>query len=285
MKLSVSKYHGCGNDFIIARASELSGINLPDLAQRACDRHTGIGADGFIAVGEGPLEMIYYNQDGSRAPMCGNGIRCFAAFCHDEQITRTAAYDVQTLAGVQKVRILQEAPFRVQIDMGMPDDDPRRIGISEPIWGKQLTLADGTAVTLYSLFMGTVHTVVFVDDFDADIAEAGRQICTHPLYAEQTNVNFVQVVDDQTMRVRTYERGCGMTLACGTGACAALVCAVREGKMNEKAHVLLEKGELLVELNEQGHVMMSGPAVRVMKGVYEYETDQGKQRCAGHTVS
>ena len=273
MNIQVSKYHGCGNDFIIARASALSGIDLTDLARHACDRHTGIGADGFIAVAEDPLEMVYYNQDGSRAPMCGNGIRCFAAFCHDEGIMIQDAYDVQTLAGVQKVKVMQEEPFQVRIDMGMPSDALERIGIESPIWGMPLRLSDGQTITLYSLFMGTIHTVVFVDEFAADLAEIGRQVCMHPLYAHQTNVNFVQVVDEHTMRVRTYERGCGMTLACGTGACASLVCAVREGKMSEKAHVLLEKGELVVELNAQGHVMMSGPAVRVMKGEYRYETD------------
>ena len=163
MNIQVSKYHGCGNDFIIARASVLSGIDLADLARHACDRHTGIGADGFIAVAEDPLEMIYYNQDGSRAPMCGNGIRCFAAFCHDEGIMIQDAYDVQTLAGMQKVKVLQEEPFQVRIDMGMPSDALEQIGIESPIWGMPLRLFDGRTITLYSLFMGTIHTVVFVD--------------------------------------------------------------------------------------------------------------------------
>ncbi len=179
------------------------------LARHACDRHTGIGADGFIAVAEDPLEMIYYNQDGSRAPMCGNGIRCFAAFCQDEGIMSQDAYDVQTLAGMQKVKVLQEEPFQVRIDMGMPSDALEQIGIESPIWGMPLRLFDGRTITLYSLFMGTIHTVVFVDEFAADLAEIGRQVCMHPLYAHQTNVNFVQVVDEHTMRVRTYERGCG----------------------------------------------------------------------------
>lgn len=114
---------------------------------------------------------------------------------------------------MQKVKVLQEEPFQVRIDMGMPSDALEQIGIESPIWGMPLRLFDGRTITLYSLFMGTIHTVVFVDEFAADLAEIGRQVCMHPLYAHQTNVNFVQVVDEHTMRVRTYERGCGMTLA------------------------------------------------------------------------
>ncbi len=273
MRIPVSKYHGCGNDFVIASMDDLQGIDLSHLAAAVCDRHTGIGADGFIAVKEQPLEMIFYNQDGSRAPMCGNGIRCFAAYCQDQQIIETDEFEVQTLAGMQKVKVKSRDPFYVTIDMGEPSDDLERIGVCAPVWGKKITLKNQETVTLYSLFMGTIHTVVFCEHASVDMESIGRAVCGDPMFAQQTNVNFVEIIDREHMKVRTYERGCGMTLACGTGACASLVCANRLGKMEDHGTALLAEGELQLCIASQGHVMMSGPAVRIMKGAYEYESN------------
>ena len=274
MKLNVSKYHGLGNDFVMLRYADAEGLALPELAREACDRHTGIGADGLILAKEDPLEMVYFNQDGSRAPMCGNGIRCFAAFCYDEGICTEEKYPVETLAGIQQIERVSTEPFRVRIGMGKPDDDREKLKLSEAapssVWGYPLPLSSGRTVTLYSFFMGTIHTVLFVPDAFAPENEAiGCEICHHPYFREQTNVNFAEIVDDGHVKMQTYERGCGMTLACGTGACASAVCACRTGRTGRAVDVQLRLGTLHIELDEAGSVWMTGPAERIMKGVYE----------------
>lgn len=270
MKIPITKYHGCGNDFIIAEQADLHGMDHAELAVVLCDRHTGIGADGFIAVQRDPLEMIFYNQDGSRAPMCGNGIRCFSAYCYDHHIVEEKTFDVETLAGIQKVTIEEINPYQVCVDMGTPKEDLSLLGIKQPIWDLPLTLNNGQEVKLYTIFMGTIHTVIFTKLDAVSMEEVGREICEHPLFEKQTNVNFVEIIDQEHMRMRTYERGCGMTLACGTGACASLVCAARLKKLGNKATAILPKGELHLAINTNGHIMMSGPAVCIMKGEYAY---------------
>ena len=277
MKLSVTKYHGCGNDFIITGYKEATEKcrDIPGLVRAVCDRHTGIGADGMILVKEDPLEMVYYNQDGSRAPMCGNGIRCFAAYCYDEGVCRETEYPVVTLAGEMLVKRLAEDPFLVQIEMGEPDYAPEKIGVDPEtvngtVWGYPLRLASGREVKLYSFFLGTVHTVIFVDDaFGAENEALGREICHHPLFSEQTNVNFVHVADDSHINLQTYERGCGMTLACGTGASASALCTYKLGLTGPSVEVRLPKGSLHIDVHDGEKVRLSGPATRIMSGEYK----------------
>lgn len=271
MIIPVSKYHGCGNDFVIAAMNDVCSFDLSAFAIAVCDRHTGIGADGFIAVKQDPFEMVFYNQDGSRAPMCGNGIRCFAAYCMDEHLCENTCFDVETLAGIQEVEITENPPYWVSVDMGLPKEDLSLLGIKEPIWGKELTVSTGQQVTLYSIFMGTIHTVVFTPHDSFDLAKVGKEICEHPLFAYETNVNFVEIIDETQMNIRTYERGVGMTLACGTGACASLICGHRLQRLGKQVVAHLPKGELQLSIESDGHVKMRGPAVRIMKGVYEYE--------------
>lgn len=305
MQIPVSKYHGCGNDFIMAREEAAEGLDRTALVRAACDRHTGIGADGMIFVKQHPLEMIYFNQDGSRAPMCGNGIRCFAAFCYDEGICTDALFPVQTLAGEKTVKRLGTDPFFVQIGMGKPDYRPEKLDLDteelqkleqanaenpfpqeektklvQPdaaaktkavIWGlpAALSACGGKTVRLYSFFMSTVHTVVFVEDaFSPENEAIGREICHLPLFSKQTNVNFVQVIDKTHLRMQTYERGCGITLACGTGACASVVCAHRLGLCSAEASVELRRGTLQIALDKEEAVQMTGPAARIMKGTF-----------------
>lgn len=275
MELSVRKYHGLGNDFVILRAAEAEGLSLPDLARAACDRHTGIGADGLILVKEAPLEMVYYNQDGSRAPMCGNGIRCFAAFCYDEGICRDVHFTVETLAGPQQIERRSVSPFQVRVGMGQPLFDREKLALSdaapEQIWETPVTLSDGRQLILYSLFMGTIHTVLFVPDaFAAENETIGRELCHHPFFREQTNVNFVHCVDEGHLQVQTYERGCGMTLACGTGACAAAVCARQAGLVCPAVEVELWLGALQIDVDAQNHVWMTGPAKGILTGRYAW---------------
>lgn len=283
--ISISKYHGCGNNFVIVRESDLpAAITMKEeseriemysqLAVNVCCINTGVGADGFIVVREKPqLEMVFFNQDGSRAPMCGNGIRCFAQYCMDKGIREEAEYPVKTLAGEMIVNVTQDEPFRVRINMGKPVMSPEAIGVKTDeadFLGKDITLQDGSIVKVDSFFMGTVHTVVFVDEINQDVLEPiGEEICNHPVYSEKTNVNFVKVMDRQNIEVLTYERGVGITYACGTGACASVVAASMGGMVDSCADVQLKLGTLGITIEEDGNVYMEGPSVHILDGTLE----------------
>lgn len=271
--MKVAKYHGCGNDFIIVRYEDVKDLDISAFSSQVCDRHTGIGGDGCIIVKQNPLEMMIYNCDGSYAPMCGNGIRCFAKYCMDEGIETAMHYPVVSGAGVKMVHRLSDEPFLVQIDMGKPDYHPDKIHVHPDItsmMGYPLTIEDKT-YTLYSFFMSTIHTVIFTQDANASDNETiGRAICHHPLFQEQTNVNFVEIVENHTIRIQTYERGVGMTLACGSGACASALMAHKIKGLANDITVELRKGKLRIEIDEEENVKMSGPACRTLKGDYHY---------------
>ena len=267
-----SKYHGLGNDFILVKEKDIEAVSdLKDLIVCSCDRHTGVGADGFIIVRENPLEMVYYNQDGSRADMCGNGIRCFAAFCHDEGIETRSSFAVETLAGTKEIEVRNENPFLVAVRMGKPDFAPEKIATAgrEKVWGRPFEVS-GKTYDLYSFYMSTIHSVLFTDDAFADIQKPGRALCEDPFFQEQTNVNFVEVLDPEHIRVQTYERGCGVTLACGTGVCASAVAAYLCGKTSPSITAELKKGSLQIDLDDDLQVTMTGPARRICKGELDY---------------
>ncbi|MBP6492435.1 MAG: diaminopimelate epimerase [Clostridia bacterium] len=270
--IAFSKYHGCGNDFIILTAESIGERDYSEFARQICHRTLGVGADGFIIVKQDPLEMIFYNSDGSRAPMCGNGIRCFAKYCYDENICTEERYPVETLAGTMGIKRVGLEPFLVEINMGKPDFDPKRCGIktSRDNFLNQRLQLKNSMVEISSCFMGTIHTVVWLDNLnDADLQLLGEEISNHPLFAEKTNVNMAQVLGSGTIKLMTYERGAGMTYACGTGACATVVLGAKEGKCDKDAYVILPYGGLHIQQNENDEVMMTGPAVRIAKGTYE----------------
>lgn len=267
-----SKYHGCGNDFIIVSEESVRGRNYSELAQQLCHRQLGIGADGLIVVKEDPLEMIFFNSDGSRAPMCGNGIRCFAKYCSDEGICTKEAYPIVTLAGTMIVRVISKNPFLTEVKMGRPDFEPNRCGIKtdQPSFLKQELQLENGQIEVSSCFMGTVHTVVWLDRLeDCDLETLGREISNHPVFSEKTNVNFVQIIDRKTLKLITFERGAGMTFACGTGACASVVIGAMEGRCDRDAVVLLPFGKLRIEQDSNNEVMMTGPAARTVQGCFE----------------
>lgn len=254
--MKVRKYNGCGNDFVII--DHVPGTDYGDLARSLC-QDVEFQTDGLIAVKQAPLEMLFYNQDGSRAPMCGNGIRCFAKYVFEAGMVTTTTFPVKTLAGTLTVTITCEAPFECRVAMGRPQYDHQLIGASDELSYQQRTIELSTgAVEITSLFMGTIHTVVFVEDAVAEIAlTRGAEICHHPLFKEQTNVNFVQV-KEQELIVRTFERGVGWTLACGTGCCASYVVARDLGLVSGATVVQLEQGQLLIAGDAE--ITMTGPA-------------------------
>lgn len=272
-----TKYHGCGNDFVILEEETAGERAYPELAKQLCHRQLGIGADGLIIVRQQPLEMLFFNSDGSQAPMCGNGIRCFAKFCHDEGICREKEFPVETLAGTMGIRVVSVEPFQVEINMGKPDFDPERCGIktSQTSFFKQTLQLKSGSIEVSSCFMGTIHTVVWLDRLEEfDLEKLGKEISEHPVFSEKTNVNFVQILGSKTLKLITYERGAGMTFACGTGACASVVIGAYEGKCDRDAYVLLPFGQLHIEQREDDTVMMTGPAVRTMQGCFEEHREE-----------
>lgn len=253
--MRVKTYDGLGNNFCII--DYIPNTDFSELAQQLCPQYQ---TDGLIIVKTDPLEMIFYNQDGSIAPMCGNGIRCFAKYVQDEGITHEETFPVETLAGTMKVEIQSHAPFMCRINMGRPSFSNCLTHVADdlPLLNRKLDV-DGETVEVNILFMGTIHTVLFVDNaIDMVGSPLGEKICHHPLFKEQTNVNFVQVLNDSEITVRTFERGAGWTKACGTGCCASVVIAKKYGLVKDKVKVNLELGHLFVEGEDE--VFMTGPA-------------------------
>ncbi|MDR3304630.1 MAG: diaminopimelate epimerase [Clostridiales Family XIII bacterium] len=284
MEIRFAKYQGTGNDFLLVREPEIGGVEPALLARALCARTTGLGADGLLLVREDPLEMMIYNSDGSRAPMCGNGIRCFAAWCSDEGVSRADVYPVLTGAGEMTVAVLERSPFFCEIEMGKPDYAPAAAGILDTadadFLRKTLYLPDGRKVVLSSFFMGTYHTVVWLDENrengapdirdDAGLEAFGRLLHELPLFTKKTNVDMGIVTGPDTIVLRTYERGAGMTAACGTGACAAAAAAYREGLSVPQVSVQVSGGILKIRVAEDETIFMSGPAMRIARGVCYY---------------
>lgn len=271
-----TKMHGLGNDFLVVLEADVAGRDLTALAQQMCQRHTGVGADGLLVVccEEDALRMRIFNADGSEAEMCGNGIRCFARYAWDKGLVQDVKFIVHTLAGdVCPGLILKEGEVTaVTVDMGVPQKERAAI----PMTGKEADArlgridALGSSWELSSLRMGVPHTLIWIDDNleQVDMAGLGAAIEKHEWFPQRTNVSFVQPVDVNTLRMRTWERGAGMTLACGTGACAAAVAAYDLGLVLEEVTVELVLGTLQVLLHANGHVRMTGPAAYVCEGTW-----------------
>lgn len=261
------KYHGSGNDFIFIERGNLTEGELPELVRRICHRRFGVGADGLMLAEDSAaadIRMRYFNQDGSEAPMCGNGIRAFARYITEQGLMDKKAFQVETLAGLMAVEIKQ-AFSEIAVDLGAP-----RYGLSaaEARGSGCVTLpAGGEAFELDLLFLGTLHAVVFAGTgIPEDQASA---LCHHEFFPGDINVNFVEVVDEEHLRVRTYERGVGFTLACGTGSAAAQTIAHDKGFTKETAFIETDGGTLTVQAGER--VILTGPAVRTAEGEFFYE--------------
>ena len=284
MKINFTKYHGAGNDFLIFYEEEISGVDKADLARKACCRTTGVGADGILICSRDPLSMEIINCDGSHASMCGNGIRCFTSYCIDEGIVSTDAFSIQTDAGEMVANVIGRDPFSCEINMGKPDWSPSVAGVDfdgkEAFIDKKIDLPDGKTIIASCLFMGTSHTVVWIDaENNVDVPDIqneeeleafGRMLHALPIFPKYTNVNMAVISDKDEITVRTYERGAGMTAACGTGACATVVVANKQGKTGNDVRVKLLIDSVKVRIESDETVFMAGPAVRIASGVYSY---------------
>ena len=275
------KMHGLGNDFVFIENEDGRDKNFSELARCMCKRHTGIGADGLIIIAgsdAADVRMRIINADGSEAEMCGNGIRCFAKYVYDNKIITKTEFSVETLAGIMKPKIIVDKngdAGLVTINMGKPFTDRGSIpmaGSAGPVLNEEITVG-GEPWKITSLFLGVPHTVTYVHDVEAvDINKWGPLFETHEVFPKNTNVNFTELIDDKTIKVRTWERGAGATLACGTGSCSAAVSSFLNGYTGRNVDVQLYLGSLHVEYNEDdGNVYMTGPAAVSFTGEWPDE--------------
>lgn len=270
------KVHGLGNDFVLFDGRDVENVDWKELTVRVCDRHTGVGADGTLILQKSAIadvRMRIINADGSEAEMCGNGIRAFSRYCFENGVVRGTQFSVETGAGIMKPRIILKngRVDGVRVDMGEPLIEAKDVPVQADgrAIGLELT-ADGRTFSFSSVRVGVPHTIVFVDPLDeADVPKYGPLIEHDPLFPERTNVDFVQVLSPERIKMRTWERGCGCTLACGTGACSAAVACVLSGKTGRNVDVEIALGTLHIEWSPtDNRVYMTGPAEIVFSGVW-----------------
>jgi len=274
------KMHGTGNDFVLLEAQG-DERDWPRLAQAMCDRHLGVGADGLILVlpsSRADVRMRMFNPDGSEAEMCGNGLRCIVKYAVEGGLARPRAgrIDVETLAGVLAAQTFGDGRTveRVRVSMGVPRFAPAEVPVlveaEPPIVDLPLEVA-GHALRLTCLSMGNPHAVHFLDGpVDAyPLEEVGPLVEHHPLFPQRVNFEVAQVLADDRIEVRVWERGAGATLACGSGAAATIVAARLHGLVGERVDITLPGGTLAAEWDGRGEVYLSGPAERVFAGEWE----------------
>ena len=282
-QFSFTKMHGLGNNYIYVNLFEeqLEEAMLPELARRVSDVNTGIGSDGMILVcpsENAPVKMRIFNRDGSEARSCGNGLRCVAKYAYEHSLVEDTVFSIDTLSGLvhAEVTVQDGKVTLVTIDMGQP-----RLTRSEiPMLGEGETpfiieefLYETRRYELTAVSMGNPHGVIFVDRIeDAPLTTLGPVLEKHEMFPDSVNVEFVEIVNEKEMNFRVWERGSGITQACGTGACAAVVAAVLNDKMEKGVETIvhLAGGDLFITWTEDGTVLMKGPAETICTGIYYY---------------
>ncbi|MDR2428605.1 MAG: diaminopimelate epimerase [Candidatus Margulisbacteria bacterium] len=267
------KLEGLGNDFILfdALKSDLGAVNFHELAPKLCDRHFGVGADGLLIVRKSEKADFYMqviNADGSEPQMCGNGIRCFARYVY-ENYEKKSVISIETLAGIM-LPVLDPQNNIIEVDMGEPVLEPARVPVrfsGEKMLNAPVAALDKT-FELTAVSMGNPHGVIFIEDVSAvDVPVYGAALETHEIFPEKANIEFVQILSKQEIKMRVWERGAGETLACGTGACAAVAAGVLTSRLDRDVTVRLAGGSLKISWDaDDNHVSMSGPAFQVFKG-------------------
>lgn len=270
-----AKMHGLGNDFLVIDNRDERIKNLNDLAVKICDRHFGIGADGILVVEKSKLadiKMNIINSDGSTAEMCGNGIRCFSKYVYEKGIINKQVMNIETLAGIMKAELSIENSkvISIRVSMGSPVLDKILIPFNSIENNLNYTIkVEGKSYNATTLLLGVPHTIVYVAKIDKnEVIESGNKIENLDIFPNKTNVNFVKVINKDSIEVRTWERGAGYTLACGTGTCASVVACSLLGKTNNSVEAVLAGGRLFIEYND-GRVFMTGPAELICEGKIE----------------
>ncbi len=272
MLLKFTKMHGAGNDFVVLDGVRQPLYLTPEQLRFLADRHFGVGCDQILLVekSQNPdVDFRYriFNADGGEVEQCGNGARCFVRYVHDHKLTSKREIVVETKNGLISPRLAEDG--RVTVNMGAPVFEPARIPfVSDSDVAVQTLDVNGTIIEIGAVSMGNPHAVQVVADAEAaPVNTQGPLIEHHPRFPKRVNAGFMQIVDRGHIKLRVYERGAGETLACGTGACAAVVSGIRRGLLDETVHVATHGGNLTISwAGGQSPVMMTGPAVTVFEG-------------------
>lgn len=274
--IKFTKMHGLGNDYVYINCTEGQKIeNVPKLAQFVSNRHFGIGSDGLILICKSDIadfKMRMFNYDGTEAEMCGNGIRCVGKFVYDKGLTKKENITVETLAGIKRLKLnIKEGKVEtVEVDMGEPILEPSKIPvISDECLVKNLEIKVDDKVFIFTcVSMGNPHAITIVKNVkDFDIEKYGKVLERDEHFPRRANIEFIELVDKNNIKMRVWERGAGETLACGTGACASVVACNLNGYIENKANVELLGGNLHIKWDkENNHIYMTGPATTVFEG-------------------
>jgi len=277
MAITYTKMHGLGNDYLFIEPNPGAITDPGELSRRMSHRHLGAGADGIILIlppeNGGDFRMRIFNADGSEAETCGNGIRCFAKYVYERGLTRERAFTIETLGGPNRVELVAAngTVRNVRSNMGKPKFERAEIPMTGPpgrVLEEPLDV-DGETFKVTCVNVGNPHAVIFVDDATAiDLRELGPKIEHHPVFPQRTNVEFVNVLDRDTIVMRIWERGSGVTMASGSGSCGAALAAMVTDRVNRKVQVHLVYGTLTIEWADDGFVYQEGPATEVYTGVW-----------------
>lgn len=275
--MKFTKMHGCGNDYVYINCFEEKIENPTELAIKVSNRHFGVGSDGLILIcpsDKADFRMDMYNADGSQSEMCGNGIRCVGKYVYDYGLTNKDEVSVETLAGIKylKFQIEDGKVKMITVDMG----EPELIAANVPVISKnekaidEEIIVDGVAYYMTCVSMGNPHSVVFVDSTsEFPLEEIGPKFESHERFPRRVNAEFVQVLSENEVNMRVWERGTGETLACGTGTCATAVACILNGKTKDEVKVHLLGGDLIIKWDrDTNHIYMTGPAEVVFDGVF-----------------
>ncbi len=293
MEIGFEKYEAAGNDFIVVDASSFAGMEsdaavgrLVEVASKWCDRHFGIGADGIlfidretasVAHGRGTVaKMTIVNSDGSLAEMCGNGIRCVGKFVYDKGLTNKKTVKIETLAGIKilNLNVKNSKVETVRVDMGEPILNPKEIPVNfdkEPVKELKIKAID-REFDFTCVSMGNPHSITIVENTkEFDIEKYGPVLETDEHFPKRSNIEFIEIIDENNIKMRVWERGAGETLACGTGACATAVACNINGLTERKVNIELLGGTLEIDWDEEtNHVFMTGPATTVFEGEIDF---------------
>jgi diaminopimelate epimerase len=282
--MKFTKMHGCGNDYIYINGFEekVDNDKKPELVRRLSDRHFGIGGDGVIFINKGSeaeFEMEMYNADGTRAQMCGNGIRCVAKFVYDKGLTDKKSITIESFGKVKYIDLTLGGDGKVEsarVNMGEPILEAKKVPVvshNDEVIDEEV-FVEGRPYRMTCVSMGNPHAVVFVENIDDmcnfDLEAVGPYFEHHERFPERTNTEFVRVIDNNNVQMRVWERGTGETLACGTGCCATVVACVLNGRTDSRINVHVPGGEIVCEWDRTDNVVyMTGPAVTVFEGEVE----------------
>lgn len=277
MTIPFTKMHGCGNDYIYINCFEHTIENPEQLSRDISNRHFGIGGDGIVLICPSDIadaKMRMFNIDGTEGKMCGNAIRCVAKYVYDNQIVHKESLEIDTLSGVKMIQLTTEdgKMTSATVNMGKAILDPKSIPLliegKEPLINVPIEI-ENDVYRITTISMGNPHCIIFCEDVESiNLSKIGPKFEHHLMFPEGVNTEFIQVEDRNNLRMRVWERGSGETLACGTGACAAVVAAVLNGHCDKNTDVIvkLTGGELVIRYTGQS-VFMTGPAVKVFEGV------------------